>query len=409
MSSDTKYIKVLSLVGMEILFEELKDKEFTWGGNGTCISENDYEEYYRRFGPEPMVVVDIREKTIFVRLEEHLSPGEEQYTVEGFLDYLSNRSDDLEEGLKYYVNINYISEMRKLLRELDKHNFFWEDGEWIFGGDAGKAYSQHEQRSVVVVDVDKRRATVVYDQSVIVEEWISVDRFIEEVLPGLEEDSTKDGVEYGQGVKSTFYVHVGSMFGMQKLITDLYTRDYLWDNDLWVLRGDEEGVYEGPSVAIVDTELKILSVVDYAETLDKPWTSVDEFVDEILPAISQEIEVVSTKDGVDFVSRGTSDSGSPDNENEERVQLLEEHRDIIEHLHDVYRRKNHDYGNSFGETYKRLGIISSVTRISDKYNRLESLVTKDKQEVNDEALEDTALDLANYAIMLAMELERDKE
>ena len=89
----------------------------------------------------------------------------------------------------------------------------------------------------------------------------------------------------------------------------------------------------------------------------------------------------------------------------ESLDLINQHKRICERLNKVYADKNHDYGNSFGETYQKLGAISAVTRISDKTNRLQSLVTKDEQRVDDERLIDTALDLANYAIMFAMELE----
>ena len=89
----------------------------------------------------------------------------------------------------------------------------------------------------------------------------------------------------------------------------------------------------------------------------------------------------------------------------EPLDLIEQHKRICERLNKVYADKNHDYGNSFGETYQKLGAISAVTRISDKTSRLQSLVTKDEQRVDDERLIDTALDLANYAIMFAMELE----
>lgn len=72
------------------------------------------------------------------------------------------------------------------------------------------------------------------------------------------------------------------------------------------------------------------------------------------------------------------------------------------------KKKNHDYGNSFGETYKDLGIISAVTRISDKFNRLKTLAKGENNLVNDESLEDTLLDMANYCIMTAMCLDSEK-
>ena len=74
----------------------------------------------------------------------------------------------------------------------------------------------------------------------------------------------------------------------------------------------------------------------------------------------------------------------------------------------LYERKNHDYGNSFSETYRKLGIVSAATRMLDKMNRVVSLVTKDKQEVKDESLRDTLIDLANYAVMTIMELDGEK-
>lgn len=90
---------------------------------------------------------------------------------------------------------------------------------------------------------------------------------------------------------------------------------------------------------------------------------------------------------------------------------IKEHARICAELHDIYKKKNSDYGNSFSETFEKLGIISAITRISDKYNRLCSLATKPKDEmrVKDESLIDTLKDMANYCIMTAMELEKDKK
>lgn len=79
------------------------------------------------------------------------------------------------------------------------------------------------------------------------------------------------------------------------------------------------------------------------------------------------------------------------------------HKEVCKMLNNIYAKKNHDYGDSFGETFRKLGIISAVTRITDKCNRLCSLATKPRQ-VEDEAIEDTLLDMANYCIMTYMEL-----
>ena len=86
---------------------------------------------------------------------------------------------------------------------------------------------------------------------------------------------------------------------------------------------------------------------------------------------------------------------------------VERHKQICAQMNDVYKRKNSDYGDSFGETYKKLGVISAVTRITDKVNRLQSLCIKDTQ-VEDESVGDTLLDLANYAVMTIIELEQTR-
>lgn len=93
------------------------------------------------------------------------------------------------------------------------------------------------------------------------------------------------------------------------------------------------------------------------------------------------------------------------------MNRIERHFEIVTKLNKLYAEKNHDYGNSFGETYQKLGIISALTRISDKYNRLVSLATKTEEErrVKDESIQDTLLDLSNYCIMTVIEMEAEKE
>ena len=84
-------------------------------------------------------------------------------------------------------------------------------------------------------------------------------------------------------------------------------------------------------------------------------------------------------------------------------------KDVTEEMNALYERKNHDYGNSFSETFRKLGIISAATRMLDKMNRIVSLVTKDQQKVNDESLRDTLIDIANYSVMTIMEIDKKKE
>ena len=85
----------------------------------------------------------------------------------------------------------------------------------------------------------------------------------------------------------------------------------------------------------------------------------------------------------------------------------EDFRRITNEMAELHARKNADYGDSFGQTYRELGIISAVTRMSDKMNRLKRLVAhKDAQQVKDESIDDTLIDLACYAVMTLMERRR---
>lgn len=92
------------------------------------------------------------------------------------------------------------------------------------------------------------------------------------------------------------------------------------------------------------------------------------------------------------------------------MKKYERHSEITKQLNEIYIAKNTDYGDAFGDTFKKLGIISAVTRIADKTNRLMSLSAKTEAErnVKDETIKDTLMDLANYAIMTLIEMEESK-
>ncbi|NCA66632.1 MAG: DUF1599 domain-containing protein [Clostridia bacterium] len=81
-------------------------------------------------------------------------------------------------------------------------------------------------------------------------------------------------------------------------------------------------------------------------------------------------------------------------------------KSIANGLADLYEKKNSDYGDSFGRSYEKYGSISSLTRISDKFNRLESLMLGKEQKVQDEKVEDTLADMASYCIMTIMEMKK---
>lgn len=76
-------------------------------------------------------------------------------------------------------------------------------------------------------------------------------------------------------------------------------------------------------------------------------------------------------------------------------------KELYETLLETWRRKNSDYGNSFDKGIEKRGYISALTRMDDKFNRIDELLSNPGEcLVKDEAVDDTLLDLANYCVML---------
>lgn len=84
---------------------------------------------------------------------------------------------------------------------------------------------------------------------------------------------------------------------------------------------------------------------------------------------------------------------------------VQRHREICEEINDLYARKNHDYGDSFHQTFVEEGMAMARIRLGDKFNRFKTLSRAGEQKVNDESIRDTLIDLANYAIMTVLEME----
>lgn len=87
--------------------------------------------------------------------------------------------------------------------------------------------------------------------------------------------------------------------------------------------------------------------------------------------------------------------------------MVETHTTLIE----TTKRKNSDYAGKGGENpfanferVEAMGICSTekgfLCRMTDKMSRISSLVDSGDQQVKDESVTDTLLDLANYSILL---------
>lgn len=86
-----------------------------------------------------------------------------------------------------------------------------------------------------------------------------------------------------------------------------------------------------------------------------------------------------------------------------------EFENVCKQMVELHEKKNTDYGNAFSDAYRKCGNGYAVGLLYNQVNRLISLLCKDKeQHVNDESVDDTLKDLASYAIMLKMELDKKR-
>lgn len=94
-------------------------------------------------------------------------------------------------------------------------------------------------------------------------------------------------------------------------------------------------------------------------------------------------------------------------EQKDMTQKEKAHKELTDGIHEMFLKKNRDYGNSFENSLDEWGLLPSVIRIQEKLDRTKTSLKKELL-VNDESVEDTFLDLANYAIMTVMWLEKQK-
>lgn len=93
---------------------------------------------------------------------------------------------------------------------------------------------------------------------------------------------------------------------------------------------------------------------------------------------------------------------------EEQIDKALLHEKICQELKQIYQRKNERYGDSYAKLRKELGRDSILYRVGDKYHRLQQLLRNPWLTHDDESIDDTLRDLANYCIMELVERQVDK-
>ena len=77
-------------------------------------------------------------------------------------------------------------------------------------------------------------------------------------------------------------------------------------------------------------------------------------------------------------------------------------KEVVQNMGDIFAIKNEKYGNSFEISVDKYGMIAALTRISDKFNRIENLILTNDKGTADESVMDTLIDMANYCVMTAV-------
>lgn len=122
----------------------------------------------------------------------------------------------------------------------------------------------------------------------------------------------------------------------------------------------------------------------------------------VTPSVGENLEIPFekglTNDEVEFIKCILTD--------EDRFRI------ITNEMIETFKVKNTAYGDSFKKSYVEFGLVSPLIRMSDKLNRLKELqkfigdASLMEHVSNNESIEDTLLDLANYAVMTLLEVRK---
>lgn len=81
------------------------------------------------------------------------------------------------------------------------------------------------------------------------------------------------------------------------------------------------------------------------------------------------------------------------------------HKNMSDYLHETYLKKNADYGSAFEILWDEVGSLCGYTKIADKFYRIRTLMSPGYEPKVNESVIDSLLDLANYCLLSAVEIE----
>lgn len=126
--------------------------------------------------------------------------------------------------------------------------------------------------------------------------------------------------------------------------------------------------------------------------------------DEVLESFEKDLKIVSLQktDGEPKPLK-ISKVNKTDNNNEPSDFVSIANKQI-----ELYKKKNKDYGNATDILYKKHGFTYYQIMLEQKMQRIDS-ITNNNKEHNFESLEDSLLDLSNYALLAVESLRKEKQ
>lgn len=82
---------------------------------------------------------------------------------------------------------------------------------------------------------------------------------------------------------------------------------------------------------------------------------------------------------------------------------------VLDEMKELHSKKNADYGDAAHVNFLKYGPVASLSRLSEKMQRAEHIFLSGKNEVKDEPLTATLIDMAITSAMLYMELKNQKK
>lgn len=86
-----------------------------------------------------------------------------------------------------------------------------------------------------------------------------------------------------------------------------------------------------------------------------------------------------------------------------------EFKKITDKMLDIHLKKSHDYGSSYDDSLDEEGLAAARVMLRNKWSRFKNLSKGNEIKVKDESIKDTLLDMANYAILTILWMNKNNK